>query len=134
MNSANATLNRATLVVERDEIPRIFELQKRNQQKISESTAKERKQKLDRIFQATLKYRKEIQEALYKDYRKHPSEVDITEIYTITSDIKHTKSHLSKWMRPQKVSTPMSQLGTSSYIHYEPKGVVLHYLAMEFPV
>jgi len=133
MNSAPATLNYDRAVAERKEIARIFDLQKGNQQKISESTAKERKQKLDRIFQATLKYRTELQEALYKDYKKHPSEVDITEIYAITSDIKHTKSHLSKWMRPKKVSTPLSQLGSSSYIHYEPKGVVLIISPWNFP-
>jgi len=133
MTLNHATLNHDTEVTERDELVRIFELQKRNQQNIANSTPKERRQKLDRIFKATLNYRTKIQEALYKDYRKHPSEVDITEIYTITSDVKHTKSHLSKWMRPHKVSTPMSQLGTSSYIHYEPKGVVLIISPWNFP-
>jgi aldehyde dehydrogenase (NAD+) len=81
-----------------------------------------------------LKYRDKIRDALYKDFRKHPSEVDIAEIYPITSDIKHTKSHLSKWMRPRKVTTLMSQLGSSSYIHYEPKGVVLIISPWNFPV
>ena len=116
-----------------NDIKRIFELQKKNQQNVANSTSRERKQKLDRLFDAVLKYRKEIQESLYKDFRKHPSEVDIGETYSITSDIKHTKSHLSKWMRPRKVATPMSQLGSSSYIHYEPKGVVLIISPWNFP-
>ena len=115
------------------ELGRIFNLQIKNQQKIADTSATERKHKLERLFQATLKYRTQIQEALYKDFRKHPSEVDITEIYPITSEIKHTKSHLSKWMRPKKVSTPMAQLGSSSYIHYEPKGVVLIISPWNFP-
>jgi aldehyde dehydrogenase (NAD+) len=116
------------------EIKRIFQLQKSNQQNVANGTSKERKLKLDLLNKAVLKYRDQIREALYKDYRKHPSEVDIAEIYPITSDIKHTKSHLSKWMRPRKVSTPMSQMGTSSYIHYEPKGVVLIIAPWNFPV
>jgi len=116
------------------EINRIFQLQKANQQHVANSTSSERKQKLDRLQQKVLKYRAEIREALYQDFRKHPSEVDVTEVYTITSDIKHTKSHLSKWMRPRKVTTPMSQLGSSSYIHYEPKGVVLIISPWNFPV
>lgn len=115
------------------EIGRIFKLQKENQQQIANSTSRERKLKLDRIHQAVLKYHEEIREALYKDFRKHPSEVDLGEIYPITSDIKHTKSHLSKWMRPRKVATPMSQMGSSSYIHYEPKGVVLIISPWNFP-
>jgi aldehyde dehydrogenase (NAD+) len=116
------------------EINRIFQLQKSNQQNVANRTSKERKLKLDLLNEAVLKYRDKIRDALYKDFRKHPSEVDIAEIYPITSDIKHTKSHLSKWMRPRKVTTPMSQLGTSSYIHYEPKGVVLIIAPWNFPV
>lgn len=85
MNTAHATLNHNTVVAERDELVRIFELQKSNQQKIADSTVKERKQKLKLLLQTILKYRKEIQEALYKDFKKHPLEVDIAEIYKITS-------------------------------------------------
>lgn len=117
----------------RTEVKRIFNLQKSYQQKIADSTARDRIKKLDRLHQAVLKYRTEIQEALYKDFRKHPSEVDIAEIYKITSDIKHTRLHLAQWMRPRKVATPMSQIGSSSYIHYEPKGVVLIISPWNFP-
>lgn len=118
----------------RFEVERIFKLQKSNQQKIANTTAKERKQKLNNLYNAVLKYRKEIQEALYNDYKKPAAEVDLGDIYPVTSEIKHTKSQLSKWMRPKKVSTPMSQLGTSSYIHYEPKGVVLIIAPWNFPI
>ena len=117
----------------RNEMERIFFLQKANQQNIANSNAAERKQKLDSIYQIILKYRQEIRDALYQDFKKHPSETDLVEIYKITSDIKHTKSHLSKWMRPHKVATPMSQTGTRSYIHYEPKGVVLIISPWNFP-
>jgi len=117
----------------RDEVKRIFKLQKNNQQKIADTTARERINKLDRLNEAVLLYRPQIREALYKDFRKHPSEVDIAEIYKVTSDIKHTRDYLAKWMRPKKVSTPMAQLGSSSYIHYEPKGVVLIISPWNFP-
>lgn len=116
------------------EISRIFQLQKVNQQHVANSTSKERKQKLDSLLQAILAHRDEIRDSLYKDFRKHPVEVDLGDIYPITSDIKHTKSHLSGWMRRRKVTTPMSQLGTSSYIHYEPKGVVLIISPWNFPL
>lgn len=112
---------------------RIFNLQKANQQNIANTTARERKEKLARLHQAVLRYRQEIKEALHQDFRKHPMEVDIAEIYKITSDIKHTRAHLSRWMRPRKVGTPLAQLGTRSYIHYEPKGVVLIISPWNFP-
>lgn len=118
----------------KNEVKRIFTLQKNNQQKVADSTARDRIKKLNRLHEAVLTYRTEIQQALYNDFRKHPSEVDIAEIYKLTSDIKHTRSHLAKWMRPRKVGTPMAQLGSSSYIHYEPKGVVLIISPWNFPV
>ncbi len=118
----------------RTEISRIFALQKDNQQKVAGSTARDRINKLDRLHEAVLNYRTEIQQALYNDFRKHPSEVDLIEIYKVTSDIKHTKAHLSRWMKPHTVATPLSQLGTKSYIHYEPKGVVLIISPWNFPI
>jgi aldehyde dehydrogenase (NAD+) len=124
----------STLSEVRQEVERIFNLQKANQQKIADSTANDRRRKLDRLHKAVLKYRQEIRDALYKDFRKHPSEVDIGEIYAVTSDIKHTRDYLARWMRPKKVDTPLAQLGSSSYVHYEPKGVVLIISPWNFPI
>ena len=116
------------------DINRIFELQKKNQFDIANSSASQRYAKLEKLHKAVLKYRNEIKDALYNDFRKHPSEVDLTEIYPVTSELKHTKSHLNKWMRKHKVSTPISMLGSSSYIKYEPKGVVLIIAPWNFPL
>jgi len=60
--------------------------------------------------------------------------VDLTEIYPVTGDIKHTISHLRRWMRPQHVNTPLSLMGSSSWIHYEPKGVCLIISPWNFPL
>jgi aldehyde dehydrogenase (NAD+) len=73
------------------EIQRIFNAQKENQFKVGKTTARERIAKLDKLHKAVLKYREEIKKALYNDFRKHPSEVDLTEIYPVTSEIKHAK-------------------------------------------
>lgn len=118
----------------RAEIERIFELQKANQYAVANTTAHERKAKLNRIEKALLENREEVRAALYSDYRKHPSEVDLTEIYPVTSEIKHAHRHLSRWMRPRKVKTPMGMLGSKSHIHYEPKGVVLIIAPWNFPI
>ncbi|GJM31230.1 MAG: aldehyde dehydrogenase [Saprospiraceae bacterium] len=115
-------------------IEKVFNQQVQHQQKVAESTARERSRKLKRLQQTIMKYRPEIREALFQDFRKHPSEVDLTEIYPIINEIKHTRSHLSRWMAKQRVDTPISLLGSSSYIHYEPKGVVLIIAPWNFPV
>jgi len=116
------------------EIKRIFNLQLQNQYNIGNSSASERIAKLKKLHKAVLKYRPEIKEALYKDYRKHPSEVDLTEVYPVTSEIKHAKSHIRKWMRNHSVSTPLALMGSSSKLKYEPKGVVLIISPWNFPI
>ena len=116
------------------EIQRIFDLQKANQFKVANTSVSQRKAKLKKLHDAVLKYREDIKSALYKDYRKHPEEVDLTEIYPVTSEIKHTRRHLGSWMRGKRVSTPLALLGSSSRIKYEAKGVVLIISPWNFPV
>ncbi len=115
------------------DIQRIFKLQKNHQFNIGNTTAAQRKAKLKKLHQAVLSYRAQIKEALYKDYRKHPSEVDLTEIYPVTSELKDAKSNIRRWMNGRAVSTPLAMLGSSSKIHYEPKGVVLIISPWNFP-
>jgi aldehyde dehydrogenase (NAD+) len=116
------------------EIERIFALQSAHYHTVAKTTARERKAKLKRLQAAILAHREDIRRALYEDFRKHASEVDLTEVFPITSEIKHTCRHLSKWMRPHKVPTPLTLLGSRSYIRYEPKGVVLIIAPWNFPI
>ncbi|MBT8221401.1 MAG: aldehyde dehydrogenase family protein [Bacteroidia bacterium] len=112
----------------------IFNSQTANQFEVGNTTAKQRLAKLDKLYDAVLKYKQEIREALYADFKKPEAEVDLTEIYIVTSEIKHARRHLKQWMSREKVETPMSMLGSSSWIHYEPKGVVLIISPWNFPI
>jgi aldehyde dehydrogenase (NAD+) len=116
------------------EIERIFDLQRSHQHRVASATARERKEKLKRLETAFLAHREDIRTALYADFRKHPSEVDLTEVFPVTSEIKHATRHVSKWMKPHRVKTPMALLGARSYVHYEPKGVVLIIAPWNFPI
>ncbi len=115
------------------DIQNIFDAQKANHMKVGNSTVAERKAKLKKLHLAIEKYRPQIKDALYNDYRKHPSEVDLSEIYPITSEIKHALRKLKSWMGKQGISTPLALLGSSSYVRYEPKGVVLIISPWNFP-
>jgi len=115
-------------------INRIFKAQQAHQYEVARTTLRQRKAKLRKLLDAVMRYRTEIQEALYLDFRKHPAEVDLTEIYAVTGEIKHTIRHLHKWMRPERVRTPIAFLGSRSWIKYEPKGVVLIISPWNFPV
>jgi aldehyde dehydrogenase (NAD+) len=116
------------------EIERIFKLQQVHQYTVAKATARERKEKLKRLHKVILARKQEIRDALHADFRKHPSEVDLTEIFPVTSEIKHAVRHVAKWMRPHRVKTPMALLGARSHIHYEPKGVVLIIAPWNFPI
>ncbi len=115
------------------EIERIFTLQQGHQFTVAKATVRERKEKLRRLLKAVLAHKQALRDAMYADFRKHPSEVDLTEIYPVTSEIKHAIRHLSSWMRPKRVGTPLALLGSRSYIHYEPKGVVLIIAPWNYP-
>lgn len=117
----------------KSEVDRIFALQKENRWNIANTTANQRIEKLKKLKQAIEKYSDEIREALHKDFRKSPHEVDLTEIMPVLSEIKDAIHHLKSWMRPQHVGTPLSLFPSSSKIIYEPKGLILIISPWNYP-
>jgi aldehyde dehydrogenase (NAD+) len=116
------------------EIDRIFASQKANQTRIAKLPMGDRIAKLHRLRQAILDHKGEIREAMYRDFRKNPSEVDLTEIYPVVSEIKHTIKGVSGWVAPRRVSAPWSLIGTRSYCYHDPKGVVLIISPWNYPI
>ena len=91
-------------------IEKIFNIQKANQYAVASSSARERIEKLNKFHRVFLHYRPAIKEALFLDFHKHPFEVDLTEIYTVTSELKHATRNLRRWMSKHRTSTPLSLL------------------------
>lgn len=117
------------------DIQRIFNLQKENQYAVARTTAKERIAKIKRIKKAIeIDYREAIREAEFKDLGKAKAETDLTEVFPVVNEAKHTISLLPYWMRPQPVETPLSMIGSKSWIHTEPKGVCLIISPWNFPL
>ncbi|NRA94374.1 MAG: aldehyde dehydrogenase family protein [Psychroserpens sp.] len=113
----------------------LFNSQKENQFRIGNSSVKERIKKLKALqFAVERTYRKEIREALYKDFKKPQVEVDLTEVYLVVKEIKYTIANLKRWLGKHRVDTPLTLIGTSSYITYEPKGVCLIISPWNYPV
>jgi aldehyde dehydrogenase (NAD+) len=116
------------------EIDRIYEAQRRAQARVAAADATERIGKIRRLHDALLARRDEIRAALWDDYRKPPEEADLTEILAVLGEARHAMRRLRGWMKPQRVSTPISLFGSRSRIFYEPKGVVLIISPWNFPV
>ncbi|WP_299222849.1 aldehyde dehydrogenase family protein [uncultured Psychroserpens sp.] len=114
---------------------KLFDLQKSNQYAIGKTTYKIRLRKLKALkFALEKEYKTEIENAIYKDFRKPKLETDLTEIYLVVKEIKYAISNLKSWLKPQHVDTPLTLLGTSSYIKSEPKGVCLIISPWNYPL
>lgn len=116
-----------------DEIERIYEAQQKNRAAVASTTAAQRIAKLRALERAMLARRDEIRAAMWADYRKPASEVDLSEIYPVVGEARHAARHLRKWMKPQRVPTRLALTGARSSIVYQPKGVVLILAPWNFP-
>tara|TARA_Y100000758_G_scaffold22046_1_gene15140 strand:+ start:1460 stop:2869 length:1410 start_codon:yes stop_codon:yes gene_type:complete len=105
-----------------------------NHPKIKNTTSKERIIKLRKLKKNIFLYRNEIKRALFEDFKKSSSDVDLTEIFPVISEIKHNIRHLNKWMKNEIVPTPLTLLGSKSYIKHEPKGTILIMTPWNFPI
>lgn len=117
----------------RREIERVFAAQRANRWKMAHTTVRERTERLDRLRKALEARGGELAQAIHADFRKPAREVELTELLPTLSEIAHTVRHLGRWMRPQRVPTPMTLTGTRSEIRYEPRGVVLILAPWNYP-
>jgi NAD-dependent aldehyde dehydrogenases len=93
-----------------------------------------RKQQLQQLKKVLLKYEKPLYDALYADLKKSREESWVTEIGFVIAEIKQALKNLHYWMQPQKVKTNLLNLPSSSYIVYEPLGVVLIISPWNYPL
>jgi len=79
------------------------------------------------------KRQQDIRDALAADFRKPEAETDMTEIYPVLTELRHAVSHINEWMRPLPVETPISFIGSTAEVMYEPKGVTLIIAPWNYP-
>ncbi len=115
------------------EINRVFEQQKSNCQAIRNTTARQRIEKLQKLHAAILARREGLEKALLDDLRKPVHETGLTELFQVTTEIKHACKNLHRWMRPQPVRNPLTFLGARGEVRFEPKGSVLILSPWNFP-
>ncbi len=116
------------------EMSRIFELQSKVALRLRTSSAKQRIAKIRSLMQTVLKYRDEILEAAHADFRKPAAEAELTEIFPVVAEAKHTIRHLRKWMKPRRANPTLAMLGTRAHVRFEPMGVCLIVSPWNYPV
>ena len=86
--------------------------------------------KLQRVIQEN---EDELMQALKQDLNKSEFEAYSSEIGVVLAEIRFTLKHLSSWVKPKKVKTPMTHIGSTSYIYSEPYGVSLIISPWNYP-
>lgn len=72
--------------------------------------------------------------ALKSDLNKSNFESFLSEYALVLNELNHTLSQLKKWMKPQKMKTPLSLFPSKSFTLHEPYGVVLIMSPWNYPI
>lgn len=74
-----------------------------------------------------------LMDALRADLNKSEFDAYTTEIGVVLEELRFTISHLRSWVKPKKVKTPITHVGSTSYIYAEPYGVALIISPWNYP-
>jgi aldehyde dehydrogenase (NAD+) len=92
-----------------------------------------RLEQLQKLAEMIKIHEQEILAALRADLGKPAIEAYGSEVLVTLSEIKYALKHLKNWIKPQKVSTPLTLFPSSSMIYAEPLGVVLIIAPWNYP-
>ncbi|MFJ7753489.1 aldehyde dehydrogenase family protein [Peribacillus muralis] len=108
----------------KNEINRVFQLQKKHQKVLRSTTAEQRKGKLKRFLEVVVAHEEEIIEAVRQDVRKPHHEVKRAEILGTIKSIQDNINNLDEWMAPIEVGSSLNP-DANGYLMYESKGTCL---------
>ena len=73
--------------------------------------------------------------AVNRDFgHRSAQETRLAELYIVAAEIAHARSHLARWMRPQRVATPLHLLPGRARIERQPLGVAGIVSPWNYPV
>lgn len=84
-----------------------------------------RREQLKKLKTSILQHEQDIYDALYADLKKSKEETWVTETGLVIAELNAALKNLHSWMRPERVSTNLVNLPSSSRVMKEPLGVVL---------
>ncbi|MEO0788800.1 MAG: aldehyde dehydrogenase family protein, partial [Bacteroidota bacterium] len=118
------------------DIASIFHKQRANSQRMADTTVSQRRERIKRLenYLTNEDNRRRLVEALQADFSKPEVETLTSEIGIVLTHARYARKHLARWMRPKRIPVPLSLVGTSSYVRYEPKGQALIISPWNYPV
>ncbi len=103
-------------------IQTLFEAQAATALALRSSQADERRAKIARLRDAVLARRERWAEAFDADLRKHPVEVELTELLPVVDEAHAALGKLARWMKPQRVAPTLTTFGTTARVLHQPRG------------
>ena len=88
---------------------------------------------LQKLRTTIKKNEKTLMEALRMDLNKSEFDAYTSEIGFVLEELRFTIKHLRSWSAPKKVKTPVTHIGSNSYIYPEPYGVALIIAPWNYP-
>lgn len=88
---------------------------------------------LDKLYKVIKSHESEIFNALKKDLNKSEFDTFSTEIGILLEEISFMSKRLKKWIKPKKVKTALTHIGTKGYQYPEPYGTVLIIAPWNYP-
>ncbi len=92
-----------------------------------------RKMALRTLRDAIRRHVEDIEQALYLDLHKSPSESYMSEIGMVLSELTFQLRHIDQWSKPKRCHTPLAQFYATSYRVPQPYGVVLVMAPWNYP-
>ncbi|CAG8621180.1 11938_t:CDS:2 [Ambispora gerdemannii] len=93
-----------------------------------------RKSQIHQLYKLVHENEEPIIQALVKDLSKPKSEILTGELFVIKQEITEIVNNLDEWVKPEKVTLPLSLRMGTSYIRKEPKGTVLIIAPWNYPI
>ncbi|MGA2548426.1 MAG: aldehyde dehydrogenase family protein [Rectinemataceae bacterium] len=115
------------------ELTNLFAEQGANRWKIAATGVRQRVAKLRGLRAAIIERQDELYAALWKDFRKSPTEAWLTEVFPSIEEIDYTVRHLRSWMKDKSVPGAFILPLAKSSLHSEPKGRVLVMSPWNYP-
>ncbi|GAB5459577.1 MAG: coniferyl aldehyde dehydrogenase [Henriciella sp.] len=101
------------------------------------ASAAQRIEWLTKAIDLLVTHKDALHETISQDFGHRPKDQSaLVDTASAISALKHSRKHLTKWMRPEKrrVEFPLSLLGSKAEVHFEAKGVVGIISPWNFPV
>lgn len=88
---------------------------------------------LQKLRTAIKNNEKNLMDALRADLNKSEFDAYTSEIGFVLEELRFTIKHLRSWVKPRRVKTPLTHIGSTSYIYSEPHGVTLVIAPWNYP-